>query len=77
MFRIATLIKRTTDDGLVEIQDNVEVGRQYLVDDSTIRIASGYNHVKKKTWTRLVIDVREDENVRWFPTELLRIEGGN
>lgn len=77
MRRIATLIKRTTDDGLVEIQDDVELGRLYTVDDRTIRLATGYNVVKKQEWTRLIVDVKEDEDVRWFPVELLKIEGGN
>jgi len=77
LFRRAVLIKRTTEDGLVEIQDDVELGREYIIDDSTIRMAAGYNHVLKKTWARLIVDVKEDQNVRWFPTELLRIEGDN
>ena len=76
MRRLATLIKRTTDDGLVEIQDAVELGRTYIVDDETIRTATGYNHVLKEKWIRLIIDVKEDEDIRWFPLELLKMEGG-
>lgn len=71
MIRNATLIKTTTDDGLVEMQDGVEVGRVYTVDDRTIRMAEGFNHVLKKRWVRLIITVCGGG---WFPTELLRIE---
>ena len=74
MRRLATLIKRMTDDGLVEIQDDVELGKTYTVDDRTIRMATGYNHVLKKKWMRLIIDVKSDEGVRWFPLELLQMK---
>jgi len=74
MLRKGVLIKRTTDDGLVEIQDAVELGREYLIDDNTIRMAAGFNHVVKKKWVRLIVDVLDGAEVRWFPTELLRME---
>ena len=72
MIRRATLVKTVTDDGLVEMQDGVEVGRVYEVDDGTVRMAEGFNHVLKKRWVRLVVTVCGDGG--WFPTELLRIE---
>jgi len=74
MLRRAVLIKRTTDDGLVEIKDNVKIGKVYQVDDNTIRAAAGLNFEQNKIWIRLIVDVIDNENIMWFPTELLRIE---
>ena len=74
MRRNAILIKKITDDGLVEIQDDVKIGRSYTVDDRTIRMALGFNTEQKKKWQRLIIDIIDDEGAGWFPTELLKIE---
>lgn len=74
MLRNAILIKKITDDGLVEVQDDVEIGKSYTVDDKTIRTEAGFNHVLEKKWIRLVIEIIDDEGPGWFPTELLKIE---
>ena len=75
MIRRAVLIKRTTDDGLVEIKDHIALGKVYQVEENTIRMAVGLNTEHNKPWLRLIVDVIDDEkNLMWFPTELLRIE---
>jgi len=74
MLRNAILIKKITNDGLVEIQDDVKIGRSYTVDDRTIRVVIGFNQDLKKKWIRLIVDVADDEGSGWFPTELLKIE---
>lgn len=71
MIRRATLIKTITDDGLIEMHDDIKVGKVYLIDDETVRVAAGLNHVLNKRWIRLVVDTCDGG---WFPTELLRIE---
>jgi hypothetical protein len=56
---------------LVEVHDDIELGKEYIVDDQTIRWESGYNFVKDKAWRRLVIGVMEYGVESWFPLELL------
>ena len=64
----ATLIKRTTEDGLFEVFDHVPVGKKYKVDLDTLQIGSGFNTIKKQCWTREIVFTLDDE---WFPVELL------
>lgn len=71
MIAHATLIKRKTDDGFVEIQDDVPLGRVYRVDLNTRCVVRGMHLPTKSTWQREVINV---VGGGWFPTELLRIE---
>lgn len=70
----ATLIKHTTDDGLVEMKDDIPLGKIYQVDLDTIRNGEGFNTVKKVKWEREVVDVLDGQHWKWMPTEILSIE---
>jgi len=65
----AKLIKRKTDDGLIELEDHVPLGKVYEVDLSTRAIRRGKNIEKSVFWEREII-LTEGQ---WFPTELLEI----
>lgn len=77
MIQRVTLVKRRTEDGLVELQDDVILGKSYLIREETIRIAHGYNLIKDKKWSRMIVDVIDvdGKTTGWFPTELLQIDG--
>ena len=66
----AILIKRVTDDGLLELKEHLKIGIEYEVDIDTIETAGGFNMVKKKFWTREVVFTTDQQ---WMPTELLEI----
>ena len=66
----AKLIKRKTDDGLVEVHDHVPLGRIYQVDLSTRKMSRGMNLNTGQIWERETVLIEG----LWFPTELLEIE---
>jgi len=70
----AKLIKRCTDDGLFEIEEDVPVGKEYLVDLDTMQMAQGHNYVKKVNWYKLIIF---DVFGGWLPRELLQMSEEN
>lgn len=71
----ATLIKMETEDGLFEMWEHVPIGRVYIIDATTIRMAHGYNSIKKKHWYKEIVDITELNRCTGFmPTELLNIE---
>lgn len=71
-----TLIKRSTNDGLFEIEDVIPIGKAYIVDLDTKRDDWFFNTVKRRHHSKTMVDVKEDENDEWasFPLELLRID---
>lgn len=68
----AKLIKRITDDECFEVFDDVPIGKEYIVDLDTIAKVGGYNVKKDVWWYREIIYTNEK---RYFPVELLEIEG--
>ncbi len=71
----AILVKRMTTDGLVEVLEDVSIGKAYVVDLATRHLSAGINVVKGKRWVREIIHtVGDDEG--WLPTELLDIYNG-
>ena len=68
----AELIKKTTEDGLFEIADNIEIGKIYRVDINSIRMGGGINIVHNIEWVREMIFAVND-GAGWIPTELLKI----
>ena len=71
MITEAKLIKRKTDDGLMEIEDHIPLGKIYEVDLSSRQPVKGKNIEKSVFWEREMI-LSDGE---WFPTELLEIGG--
>jgi len=70
MIVTAKLIKRKTNDGLMEVQDSVPTGRIYKVNLKTKKMQKGMNLDTGKIWDREMVIVEG----QWFPTELLEIE---
>ena len=70
----AKLIKRTTDDGLFEIEDDIPIGKQYLVDLDSMEKCFGRNTVKGVNWEKVII---YDVFGGWMPTELLEFMEAN
>ena len=66
------LIKRISDDGLIDVQDHVPLGKEYFIDSDTIRtytlMNARLNKIHKK---QLGVDIIEDD---LFPIELLEFE---
>jgi len=63
------LIKRKTDDGLMEIEDNIPLGKIYEVDLSTKKSLRGMNIQTGQLWERLMVQI----DGQWFPLELLEV----
>lgn len=66
----ATLIKRATEDGMVELKDDVPIGKTYEVDLDTISTYVIYNTVRAEHHMKEVIWTRDGG---WFATEMLDI----
>jgi hypothetical protein len=62
------LVKRKTDDGLIEIYDHVKLGKIYKVDLDTLQKQRLYNKDYQKEHDKLMIHVTDGG---WFPYELL------
>ncbi len=69
----ATLIKHKTNDGLVQVWEQVPIGKEYTVDLDSRCVSSGYNYKKNKKWKREIINMIGDD-IGWMPTELLNIQ---
>ena len=68
----ATLIKKKTRDGLVELWEFARLGQIYKVDLDSLQIAEGYSPLHDREWKREVVVVISTGE--WLPTELLDIE---
>jgi len=64
----ATLVKKITDDELMEVFENVEVGKKYQIDPSSEMMIRGFNVEKGVSWIRKMVKL---EDGTWFPSELL------
>jgi hypothetical protein len=67
----ATLRARATEDGLMEFQDDVPLGKVYQVDADTIEEVRMYNAEKGVEHTKVII--RESPSGNWLPLELLSL----
>ena len=68
----ATLVKKKTNDGLVEITEHIEIGKEYMIDPLSEQMLTGINLIKNKMWQRMMVQV---VNGKWLPTELLEWKG--
>jgi hypothetical protein len=67
----ATLIKRESEDGLIGVNDDVPVGRRYVVDLDTVRTVGMFNVERQQPHEKQIV---RDAEGGWLPTELLLIE---
>lgn len=74
-FATAVLIKHRTEDGLMELCDNVPLGREYEVDMDSRKRVKLFNAVQEKVHRKEVIGIIEDGKFAgWMPMELLVIK---
>jgi len=74
----ATLIKLKTDDGMIEVDDDIPLGKEYDVALGTRQMVTGFNIPKQIWWGEREMvwaHAEEPEWEGWFPTELSRFEG--
>jgi hypothetical protein len=73
----ATVIARATTDGLIVFNDDVPLGKTYLVDLDTIRRNAGMIHQFDNgvcvEHTKDIIYVAGEAEPRWLPLDLLRL----
>lgn len=67
---IARLIKKKTDDGFVEMKDDVPIGKEYEVRLETKQTIRGIHTPTCTLWSREMIQATDGG---WLPTELLNI----
>ena len=67
----AKLIKLTTDDGLMSMKDNVELGKIYTIDTDSLRNIQAFNFEKKVNHEKMM--VMDIERNALLPMELLEI----
>lgn len=64
----AKLIKLATAAGLVEVEDDIPLGKAYLVDIDSIKREHYYNLEKgREHWKEVIIT----DSGKWLPVELL------
>lgn len=69
----AILVKRATEDGLVEFEDHVPLGRRYRVDlDSIVRAAPMTHDPDGKNISHRK-DIIYTEDGGWLPLECLKL----
>lgn len=72
MLTVATLVKRRSANGLIEVKDHVTIGKTYVVDLRTLRTATLCHLPTGEVYEAQVI--WECESGRWLAMELLAIE---
>jgi hypothetical protein len=71
---IAKLIKHKTEDGFVEMYEDIPLGKIYKVLEGSIQYMKGL-HLPTGTWWRR--EMIQCEDGTFIPTELLKIENEN
>jgi uncharacterized protein YajQ (UPF0234 family) len=70
----AKLIKRKTDDEMMEFEDDIPLGKIYKVDLETKQKIQGLNIITNNIWEReMIMDITGS----FLPTELLEIGENN
>lgn len=68
---VATLVKRMSEDGLVEARDGVPLGKRYLVDLDSRRRVRMFNVVRRAFHDKEIVN--EVGSNAWLPLELLAV----
>ena len=73
MICVAHLIKHKSDDGLMEMNAGVPLGKMYLVDTDTVRECDFFNTECGKTHTKVMVNVVDEDGklLGILPCELL------
>lgn len=69
MIQRMKLVKRITDDGLLEMEDDVPLGKEYIVDTDTMREATLQYLPSHKIHKKMI--VTEVQTGTWLAMELL------
>ncbi len=73
---LARTTKRATEDGLCELEPGVEVGREYLIDLHSLRVATLLNTDQKVTHTKTIVNTLDRQTgfaTGWLPIEMLEM----
>jgi len=71
----ARLIKRKTDDGLMELEDHVPLGRIYRVDTHSRRVWNCVHIPSGRVHEKEMIQLYPHQPCGWLPVELLELLG--
>lgn len=63
------LCKKKSDDGIFEMRDHVEIGREYVIYPETIREFDGFNQTRGIPWSNRKHVLTKEGG--WLPVELL------
>lgn len=68
--------RQATVDGLVQLGDGVPIGREYLIDLDSLRVAPLFNVDQQVSHVKTVVDTIDKRTGRrsgWLPVELLEM----
>ena len=71
---IARLIKHRTSDGVIEMQDDIPIGKIYEVDPATIRRVVVEGPSGDIFEGDIIDEILEGKKAGWIPFELLKLE---
>ena len=65
--------KATTSDGLCSLNEDVPIGREYLIDVASRRTTTMWNVAHNRLHEKVIVNVVDGDGrmVGWFPLELL------
>ena len=67
----AKLIKHKTDDGLMEMQEDIPLGKIYLIDSDSLQNVQAYNMEKHVRHEKMMVN--DITNDAYLPMELLEL----
>lgn len=70
---VATIVKRKSDDGLIELQPDVELGKKFKVELNSRRVVVLENLEFGKLHRKEIIDTYPYNG--WLPLELIELGG--
>lgn len=71
----AKLIKTVTDDGFMELHDDIPIGKIYRVDLDQIEMVKGFNVPTRQFWEKEMIYAEDPKgHPGWMPLELFEIK---
>ena len=73
MICVAYLTKLKSDDGLMEMRVNINIGRMYMVETDSLRESEFFNVDRAKLHRKMVVDVVDENGTKLgiLPCELI------